>query len=315
MVLFIGFWEEEKMRFEQLEYFLSVVDEKSINKAANKLFISQSTISDALNKLEEEIGAKLLQRSHLGVTTTPEGKLFYETATDILEKLNKYKDTISSASDSQNMAFKLFITPEMLDSVVPEFMEYLSYNNPKLKLACRVGDFIDGIQAVIDDNVDLSLILIHQAILNHPEIQQLIEKNNLVIEEITQTKVMITVSRKSSLAKKETVSIYEILQYPVVFYKTDLSTLWHERAFESYGKLNIEFVGGNWELCDRYTSLHDNVYGFTSKSSSLRFRENKQVKLKEDIFYSTILVYRDKLYIDEKIKTVLRSLCNKHLSD
>ena len=48
-------------------------------------------------------------------------------------------------------------------------------------------------------------------------------------------------------------------------------------------------MGGNWELCDRYTSLHDNVYGFTSKSSSLRFRENKQVKLKEDIFYSTIL--------------------------
>ena len=55
------------MRLEQLTYFVEAVNRGSINKAAEALYVSQSTVHDALKKLDEELGAVLLNRTHIGV--------------------------------------------------------------------------------------------------------------------------------------------------------------------------------------------------------------------------------------------------------
>ena len=62
------------MRTEQLEYFVVTADLKSINKAAEQLYVVQSTISTALKKLEDEIGGPLLIKSYQGVELTELGQ-------------------------------------------------------------------------------------------------------------------------------------------------------------------------------------------------------------------------------------------------
>ena len=69
------------MDVKQQEYFVAIVEEGSISKAAKKLYISQPTLSQFLSKLEAAEGAKLVTRSSnnsLGLTEA--GKLFYESA-------------------------------------------------------------------------------------------------------------------------------------------------------------------------------------------------------------------------------------------
>ena len=67
------------MTFQQLEYIVEISKCGSINKAAQKLFLSQSGISTAVRELENELGIRVLARSNRGVEFTPEGKEFLST--------------------------------------------------------------------------------------------------------------------------------------------------------------------------------------------------------------------------------------------
>ena len=61
-----------------LMQFLEVTDRKSINKAAEELYISQSVLSRNIKKLEEYMGYPLLVRSNQGIRLTKEGRLLYQ---------------------------------------------------------------------------------------------------------------------------------------------------------------------------------------------------------------------------------------------
>ena len=59
------------------EYFLAIVKERSISKAAERLYLSQPYLSQYLAKLESELGVVLLDRSHSPLRLTPAGELFH----------------------------------------------------------------------------------------------------------------------------------------------------------------------------------------------------------------------------------------------
>ena len=72
------------MELRQIEYFLAVLKHKSYTKAANALFISQPTLSVSIQKLENELGIKLLERDNKGITVTKEGEIFQKQAEKLL---------------------------------------------------------------------------------------------------------------------------------------------------------------------------------------------------------------------------------------
>lgn len=74
------------MTFQQLTYVVEISKCGSINKAAHKLFLSQSGISTAVRELEEELGIKFFVRSNRGVEFTPEGKEFLGYAVSLLDE-------------------------------------------------------------------------------------------------------------------------------------------------------------------------------------------------------------------------------------
>ena len=73
------------MTFQQLEYVVEISKCGSINKAAQKLFLSQSGISTAVRELEQELGIRIFARSNRGVEFTQEGKEFLSYAISLLE--------------------------------------------------------------------------------------------------------------------------------------------------------------------------------------------------------------------------------------
>ena len=74
------------MNFQQLNYVVEISKCGSINKAANKLFLSQSGISTAIRELEEELGIQFFVRSNRGVEFTPDGREFLGYAASLLEQ-------------------------------------------------------------------------------------------------------------------------------------------------------------------------------------------------------------------------------------
>ena len=95
------------MTFQQLTYVVEISKCGSINKAAHKLFLSQSGISTAVRELEEELGIKFFVRSNRGVEFTPEGKEFLGYAVSLLDAFlemlqqnqeNRYQYTLKETS-------------------------------------------------------------------------------------------------------------------------------------------------------------------------------------------------------------------------
>lgn len=72
------------MELRSLRYFLEVAREQSMSRAAERLYVTQPTISRQLAELERELGAKLFERTNYGVQLTPAGMLLRERAEDII---------------------------------------------------------------------------------------------------------------------------------------------------------------------------------------------------------------------------------------
>jgi len=76
------------MELRQLRYFVAIVDQGSLSRAALVLHVAQPALTQQLRQLEDELGAQLLHRSAQGVLSTDAGKVFYEHAQAILKQVS-----------------------------------------------------------------------------------------------------------------------------------------------------------------------------------------------------------------------------------
>ena len=83
------------MNLNQLQYVLSVAEHRSFSLAAENLFISQSTLSQQIMNLENELGVKLFLRTTRDVQITEAGRAFLEEAAEILRRTEGLKQTMS----------------------------------------------------------------------------------------------------------------------------------------------------------------------------------------------------------------------------
>ncbi|WP_308720782.1 LysR family transcriptional regulator [Komagataeibacter xylinus] len=81
------------MRTTNLEYFKFAVDAGSLTRAASVHGVKVSTISRAIDRLEDELGVTLLERNRTGVCLTPAGELLFEKITSLLHDLERIKTT------------------------------------------------------------------------------------------------------------------------------------------------------------------------------------------------------------------------------
>lgn len=88
------------MELRQLRYFIAVAEEGSFSRAAQRLHVSQPPLSTQLKSLEDELGARLLERSNRGVSLTPAGSVFFEETRAVLARLEHAKKEALGANRS-----------------------------------------------------------------------------------------------------------------------------------------------------------------------------------------------------------------------
>ncbi|MDO4416323.1 MAG: LysR family transcriptional regulator [Erysipelotrichaceae bacterium] len=101
------------MDLRVIEYFLAVAEEGNISHAAERLHVSQPTVSRQLMDLEIELNKKLFERTNKKVILTEDGMQFRETANDILRLYEKAK---SSFSEESELAGDLYIAAAEIES-------------------------------------------------------------------------------------------------------------------------------------------------------------------------------------------------------
>lgn len=131
------------MRYSDVETFLAVVTQKSVSKAANSLFVAQSTVSQRIQKLEYELGGPLLIRKQgiNGVELTPKGEQFLQVAEKLL---NLWRETDIMVKEEPLIPLTIGSLESLATGTFPPLYESIinADKNIQLKIICRNSDVL-----------------------------------------------------------------------------------------------------------------------------------------------------------------------------
>lgn len=126
------------MNFNDLRYFVTLINTKSFSETAEVFFISQPSISQSLKRLEESLGTKLIKRgkAHEKLKPTKTGDILYKNAQEIIQKVNSTESEIKSFINND---ITLGIPPIIGRIIRPYIIEHLNFYGSKLKIVEEAG--------------------------------------------------------------------------------------------------------------------------------------------------------------------------------
>ncbi|MCK0200405.1 LysR family transcriptional regulator [Ornithobacterium rhinotracheale] len=122
------------MTLVQLEYALAVAESKNFTLAAEKVFVTQPTLSMQIQKLEAELGVNIFDRTTHPITITPMGEKVLEQAKKILNEAKRMQFMVSEEKNSLEGTFKIGVIPTLVSTLVPLFYKNFINNYPKTQL-------------------------------------------------------------------------------------------------------------------------------------------------------------------------------------
>lgn len=140
------------------EYFLAVAEERSISKAAEKLYISQPYLSQHIIRLEESFHMQFLNRETSPLTLTPAGEIYakyLESCQKLYQKLQLDFDTINTTrAQTLRMGFSSWRASTLLPDVLPAF----SARYPDIRLEFFEVPTSEMYRLIADDKVDFIIM-------------------------------------------------------------------------------------------------------------------------------------------------------------
>jgi LysR family hydrogen peroxide-inducible transcriptional activator len=122
------------MTLNELRYIVAVANERSFGRAAQRCFVSQPALSVAIQKLEEELGARLFERGKSEITVTPVGEQVVEQAQKVLEEAAQIKEIARAGRNQLAGALKLGIIFTVAPYLLPELIPALHELAPLMPL-------------------------------------------------------------------------------------------------------------------------------------------------------------------------------------
>ncbi|MGN0373497.1 MAG: LysR family transcriptional regulator [Enterocloster sp.] len=122
------------MTSRELLYVKTVADERSISRAAKKLFIAQPSLSQSLQRIEDTLGTALFNRTAGGLTLTYAGERYYQIACQILKIYEDFETEISDLNDLKTGRIHMGITNHLGTLVLPQVIPAFRKDCPYVEL-------------------------------------------------------------------------------------------------------------------------------------------------------------------------------------
>lgn len=139
----------------QLNTFCCVVEEGSFRSAAERLFVSQPSVSQHIAVLEDHFSVRLFNRQKRRIRLTPEGRLLYTTAKEILNNLDDVARRITSLQTLETGTLKIGCSPFAATSLLPRVLGDFDRSFPSITVSMISGNWEKLIEVLKDNEVEL----------------------------------------------------------------------------------------------------------------------------------------------------------------
>ena len=145
------------MTITQLHYVLAVAEYQNFTKAAQKVFVTQPTLSMQIQKLEEELEVQIFDRTKKPIELTEVGKKIVTQARNIVNESDRIQDIVHQQKGFIGGEFKLGIIPTIMPTLLPMFLTNFIKKYPKVKLKIEELNTEAIIERLQDGHLDAAI--------------------------------------------------------------------------------------------------------------------------------------------------------------
>ncbi len=145
------------MDIRTLKLYLHLCDSLHFAKTAEQMHVSPSTLSRALQRLEEEVNAKLFERDNRSVTLTHAGREFKTFAEQTLHHWSNLKHSIDLKQDVLRGTLNLYCSVTAAYSHLPQLLERFRREHPFVEIALTTGDPANALAEVQQNRADIAI--------------------------------------------------------------------------------------------------------------------------------------------------------------
>ena len=280
------------MDFDQLETFIEVARLSSFSRAAEKRFRTQPAISSQIRSLEEEVGAKLLDRSGGKVSLTASGKLFLKFAEDTLDTRKAVTTAIAETERVPRGEIVVGANEGTCLHILPEVFAHFKKQYPDVSVSIKRADYSKVLESVIDNSVDFGVVSMP------------VTDNRLTAVLIHRDELVLIAPPRHPLAKLKAASAKDIAQYPLLMPKVGhtrdaLDELFHQQKLKPRYSMELD----SSELVKRFAAAGVGV-GFIARSN---VEQDVKAGTLSAITISDATVRRDLALVFRKDKALSRA--------
>ena len=142
------------MNIQQLEYIIAVDNYRHFSKAAEASFVTQPTLSMMIQKLEDELGVKIFDRTQLPVQPTEIGRKIIDQARVSVAQINQIKEIIQEEKGIIKGTFRLGIIPTVSPYLLPKLMDEHTQGNSDISIVVRELTTDNILRGLANDSLD-----------------------------------------------------------------------------------------------------------------------------------------------------------------
>lgn len=302
------------MNIMHLKYAVEVEKAKSINKAAENLYMGQPNLSRAIKELEDSLGITIFNRTSRGMNITPEGEEFLVYAHRILKQVDAV-ETLYKSKKYDKRKFKISVPrASYISAALSEFSKELD-THKGLEIFYKETNSARAIKNILQNDYKLAIIRYQEIFESY--FQNMLDEKGLDKQPIAEFSYRLLVNRNSPLAKSERITPEDLSGYIEIAHSD------HYVPSMSYidvmKKELIDYSDKRIYVFERASQLElmandERTFMWTSPIQKSLLERYNLVELKCDFYdrvYKDILVYKkgyslselDNLFIDKLIES------------
>ncbi len=203
------------MTLQQLNYIITISEAGSINRAAEKLYVSQPSLTSAIKELEKELGIVLFNRTGRGVTLTAEGVDFLPYARQVY---GQYLNLMEKYGKGGERKQKFGVSCQHYSFAVKAFVEMVKgYDVAKYEFAIRETKTLSVISDVASMRSEIGILYLSD--FNRKALLKLMHSSGLSFHRLINCNAYVYLWKGHPLAGKQSITFDDLAPYPCLSFE------------------------------------------------------------------------------------------------
>lgn len=203
------------MTLQQLKYVVAVAEAGTITEAADRLYISQPSLTNAIHELEKEMHIQIFNRTNKGISLSKEGESFLGYARQVLEQAAVLEDKYKGSNGGKK---QFCVSTQHYSFAVNAFVDLIKeYGQEEYDFSLRETQTYEIIEDVARMRSEIGILFLNS--FNETVIRKILKANDLEFHPLFIAEPHVFISRKHPLAGRAVITNEELEPYPYLSFE------------------------------------------------------------------------------------------------